>query len=108
MGPFALRLFGIFPMIAINYNSISDYYWDKNDNPNSFCCLVALGDFEGDEVCFFQLKIFVSLKPGQVLLFPSCWLLYENFLIIKEIGHSIIYYIYSMLFHNHRDFTNLH
>ena len=94
-------------MIAINYNSISDYHWDENDDPNSFCCLVALGDFEGGEVCFPQLKIFVSLKPGQVLLFPSRWLLHGNFPVIKGIRHSIVYYIHSMLFHNHRDFTKL-
>jgi len=107
-GPFAPRLFGVFPMIAINYNSISDYHWDENDDPNSFCCLVALGDFEGGEVCFPQLKIFVSLKPGQVLLFPSRWLLHGNFPVIKGIRHSIVYYIHSMLFHNHRDFTKLY
>src|SRR5947207_7291894 len=86
-------------------NCISDYHWDENDDPNSFCCLVALGDFEGGEVCFPQLKIFVSLKPGQVLLFPSRWLLHGNFPVIKGIRHSIVYYIHSMLFHNHRDFT---
>ncbi|RIB24233.1 hypothetical protein C2G38_2169140 [Gigaspora rosea] len=45
--PFAPRPFGVFPMIAINYNTISDYHWDKNDKPNSLCCLVALGDFKG-------------------------------------------------------------
>src|SRR5207247_2211616 len=45
-GAFAPRPFGVFPMIAINYNTISDYHWDENDESNSFCCLVALGDFE--------------------------------------------------------------
>ncbi|CAJ0837198.1 7555_t:CDS:2 [Entrophospora sp. SA101] len=46
-GPFALRSFGVFPMIAINYNTISDCHWDTNDVENGFCCLVVLGDFEG-------------------------------------------------------------
>ncbi|CAG8574706.1 2018_t:CDS:2, partial [Racocetra persica] len=41
-----------FLMIAINYNTVSDYHWDENDEPNSLCCLVALGDFEGGELCF--------------------------------------------------------
>ena len=63
-GPFAPRSFGIFPMIAINYNTISDFHWDEHDEPNCFCCLIALGDFDGGELCFPQLKIIVSLRPG--------------------------------------------
>ncbi|CAG8706881.1 52_t:CDS:1, partial [Funneliformis mosseae] len=35
-GPFAPRSFGIFPMIAINFNTISDFHWDKNDEANCF------------------------------------------------------------------------
>ncbi|KAF0419877.1 calnexin independence factor cif1 [Gigaspora margarita] len=64
-------------MIAINYNAISNYHWDKNDEPNSLCCFVALGDFKEDELCFPQLKIIVLLRPGQVIVFFSCLLLYE-------------------------------
>ncbi|CAG8828710.1 14407_t:CDS:1, partial [Racocetra persica] len=41
-GPFAPRSFRIFPMIAINFNTISDYYWDDHDEPNSLYVLVAL------------------------------------------------------------------
>lgn len=69
-GSFAPRPFGVFLMIAINYNTICDYHWDKNDEPNSLCCLVALGDFKGGELCFPQLKIIVPLRPGQVIVFP--------------------------------------
>ncbi|GBC53468.2 hypothetical protein GLOIN_2v1721053 [Rhizophagus irregularis DAOM 181602=DAOM 197198] len=57
MGPFVPRTFGIFPTIAINFNVISNYHWDSNDDPNGFCFLVALGDFEGGELCFPQLQI---------------------------------------------------
>ena len=64
-GPFAPRLFGVFPMIAINYNSISDYHWDENDDPNSFCCLVALGDFESETERDENGKIILEPKPSQ-------------------------------------------
>ncbi len=37
------KSFGIFPMIAINFNVIG------KDEPNGLCFLVALGDFEGGE-----------------------------------------------------------
>jgi len=67
--PFAPKSFGVFPMIAINFNTISDYHWDEHDEPNSLCCLVALGDFEGGELCFPQLQIIVPLRPGQIVAF---------------------------------------
>ena len=50
--PFALKSFGIFPMIAINFNTISDYHWDEHDELNSLCYLVALGNFDSGQLCF--------------------------------------------------------
>ncbi|CAJ0920761.1 17000_t:CDS:2 [Entrophospora sp. SA101] len=76
-GPFAPRPFGVFPMIAINYNIISDYHWDAKDEANCFCCLVILGDFEGCELCFPQLQIVVVVQPGQVVAFSSHFLLHD-------------------------------
>ncbi|RHZ48043.1 hypothetical protein Glove_562g3 [Diversispora epigaea] len=76
-GPFAPRTFGVFPMITINYNTISDFHWYKHDEPNSLCCLVALGNFEGGELCFPQLQIVIPLRPGQVVAFSSCLLLHD-------------------------------
>ncbi|CAG8613031.1 21670_t:CDS:2, partial [Racocetra persica] len=64
-GPFAPRSFRIFLMIAINYNTTSDYHWDEHDEPNSLCYLVTLREFEGGELCFPQLQIVVPLQPGQ-------------------------------------------
>ncbi|KAF0532736.1 calnexin independence factor cif1 [Gigaspora margarita] len=99
-GPFAPRPFGIFPMIAINYNTTSDYYWDEHDEPNSLCCLVALGEFEGGELCFPQLQIVVPLQPGQVVAFSSRLLLHGNFPLTKGIRHSIVYFVHETFFHN--------
>ena len=63
-GPFALRAFRIFLTIAINFNAISNYHWDSNDNLDELCFLVALGDFKGSELCFFQFQIVIKLKSG--------------------------------------------
>lgn len=101
--PFALRPFGIFPMIIINYNTISDYHWDEHDEPNSLCCLVAFREFEGGELCFPQLQIVVLLWPGQVVVFSSCLLLHGNFPLTKGIRHSIVYFVHDTFFHNHKN-----
>ena len=93
LGPFVSRSFGIFPTIAINFNVISNYHWDSNDTPEGLCFLVALGDFEGGELCFPQLQIVVKLKSGQVVAFPSYLLLHGNLPITRGIRFSIVYFM---------------
>ncbi|CAG8607712.1 24431_t:CDS:2, partial [Racocetra persica] len=55
-GPFVLKPFGVFLMIAINFNTTSDYYWDEHDETNSLCVLVVLGNYERGELCFLSFK----------------------------------------------------
>ena len=93
------RAFGIFPTIAINFNAISNYHWDSNDNLDGLCFLVTLGDFEGGELCFPQLQIVIKLKSGQIVAFSSCLLLYGNLLITKGIRFSIVYLCIEASFH---------
>jgi len=107
-GVFGPKPFGAFPMIAINFNTISDYHWDEHDEPNSLCCLVALGDFEGGELCFPQLQIIVPLRPGQIVAFSSRLLLHGNFPITRGIRHSVVYFVHSMFFHHLRDFSSIY
>jgi hypothetical protein len=103
LGPFVPRPFGIFPMIAINFNTISDYHWDENDAPNSLCCLVPLGDFQGGELYFPQLRTLVPLRPDQVVAFSSHFLLHGNFPLTHGIRHSIVYFIHNVCFNNNLD-----
>ena len=95
-GPFAPKSFGIFPIIVINFNTISDYHWDEHDEPNSLCCLVTLGDFDGGQLCFPQLQIVIPLRPGQIVAF---W----NFPVIRGIRNSIVYFVHKYFF---RDLTH--
>jgi hypothetical protein len=95
-------------MIVINFNTISDFHWDEHDDPNSLCCLVALGDFEGGELCFPQLQIVIPLKPGQVIAFSSRLLLHGNLPVTKGIRHSVVYFVHSMFFHHLRNFTQVY
>jgi len=95
-------------MVAVNFNTISDYHWDEHDEPNSLCCLVALGDFEGGELCFPQLQIIVPLRPRQVVAFSSRLLLHGNFPVTRGIRHSIVYFVHSTFFHHLRDFSSIY
>ncbi|RIA93651.1 hypothetical protein C1645_761796, partial [Glomus cerebriforme] len=116
--PFIPRSFGIFLMIALNFNVISNYHWNNNDDSNGLCFVIALGDFEGGELCFSQLEIIVELKPGQVVTFPFKLLLHANLLITRGIRFSIVSYVSKGFFlkntkdteitntNNHQDFFN--
>jgi hypothetical protein len=107
-GPFGPKPFGIFPMIGINYNTISNYHIDANDEANCLCILVALGDFKGGELCFPQLKIVVSIKPGQVVAFRSRLLLHGNCIVTEGIRHSIVYYVHSNFFKKSTRFKKIY
>ncbi|RHZ76539.1 hypothetical protein Glove_196g94 [Diversispora epigaea] len=95
-------------MIAVNFNTISDNYCDKHDNPNCLCILIALGNFDGGELCFFQLKIIIPLCPNQIVAFSSRLLLHGNLPVKRGICHSIVYFVHSSFFHNLRDFTKVY
>ncbi|RIB22370.1 hypothetical protein C2G38_2033635 [Gigaspora rosea] len=56
-GAFGPKLFGAFLMIAINYNTISDYHWDEHDELNSLCFLVALGTMKEANFVFHNSRL---------------------------------------------------
>ncbi|RHZ62057.1 hypothetical protein Glove_344g83 [Diversispora epigaea] len=100
LSSFVLKPFGIFPIIAINFNTISDYHWDENDASNCLCCLVLLGDFQGGELYFPQLRTLVPLRPGQIVTFSSYFLLHGNFPLTRGIKHNIVYFVHNVYFNN--------
>ena len=101
------RAFEIFPTIVINFNAISNYHWNSNDNLDGLCFLVTLGDFKGGELCFPQLQIVIKLKSGQVVAFSSCLLLHDNLLITKGIRFSIVYFVHRSFFSHENILKNL-
>ncbi|RHZ79024.1 hypothetical protein Glove_152g66 [Diversispora epigaea] len=107
LGPFAPRSFGIFPMIAINYNIVSNYHWDLSDASNCLCCLIPLGNFQGGDLYFPQLHVRVPLQPGQVVAFDSHNLLHGNLPLISGIRHSIIYFVHQNFFHKEDNYSNM-
>ncbi|RHZ49680.1 hypothetical protein Glove_518g12 [Diversispora epigaea] len=107
LGPFALRSFGIFPMIAINYNIVSNYHWDLSDASNCLCCLIPLGNFQGGDLYFPQLHVRVPLQPGQVVAFDSHHLLHSNLPLISGIRHNIVYFVHQNFFYKEDNYSNM-
>ncbi|RHZ46101.1 hypothetical protein Glove_634g7 [Diversispora epigaea] len=107
LGPFVPRSFGIFLMIAINYNIVSNYHWDLSDASNGLCCLIPLGNFQGGDLYFPQLHVRVPLQPGQVVAFDSHNLLHGNLPLISGIRHSIVYFVHQNFFHKKDNYNNM-
>src|SRR5215216_6135018 len=84
-------------MCAINFNTLCGYHIDCHDNKYGFCWLVPLGEWEGEDLIFSQLKVQVKLKPGNILAFRSNLLLYEN-LLCSGVRHSLVFFTYNNLF----------
>ncbi|CAG8790924.1 33124_t:CDS:2, partial [Racocetra persica] len=78
-GPFVPKPFGVFSIIAINFNTTSDYYWDEHNEANR-----------------------------QVIAFVSHLLLHGNFSVTKGIQHSIVYFVHDIFFYHLRKFTKVY
>ncbi len=42
------KSFETFLTVAINYNTISSFYWDPKDHSNTLCIVYSLSLFEGE------------------------------------------------------------
>jgi predicted 2-oxoglutarate/Fe(II)-dependent dioxygenase YbiX len=91
------KLFKVFAMLAINYNSISPFHIDINDN--GMCTIVPVGNWEGGELIIPHLEIMLKLIKGQVLMFRSSLLIHGNAL-AKGVRFSMVFFSYNNTFKN--------
>ena len=84
-------------MCAINFNTLCGYHIDRHDDKYGFCWLVPLGEWKGRNLIFPQLKVWVKLKPGNILAFRSNLLVHEN-LPYSDIRHSLVFFTHNNLF----------
>jgi hypothetical protein len=82
-------------MCAVNFNTICGYHIDQNDD--GFCWIVPLGEWEGGDLIFPQLKVRIKLKPGNILAFRSNLLLHGN-LPCSGVRHSLVFFTHNNLF----------
>ena len=84
-------------MCAINFNTISGYHIDRDDDKYGFCWLVPLGEWEGGDLIFPQINVRIKLKPGNILLFRSNLLVHGN-LPCLGVRHSLVFFTHNNLF----------
>ncbi|CAG8730949.1 5772_t:CDS:2, partial [Rhizophagus irregularis] len=76
--PQVKKLFKVFGMCAVNFNTICGCHIDRDDDKYGFCWLVPLGEWKGGDLIFPQLNIRIKLKPGNILAFRSNLLVHGN------------------------------
>lgn len=63
--------FGSWHMAALNVNVAVTPHADKEDHLEGICCVIALGDFDGGELCFPSKLVCVKMRHGTIVLFHS-------------------------------------
>jgi hypothetical protein len=84
-------------MCAVNFNTISGYHMDRDDDKYGFCWLVPLGEWEGSNLIFPQLNMQIKLKRENILAFRSNLLVHGN-LQCSGIRHSLVFFTHNNLF----------
>ena len=107
LGPNVPKPFGIFPTVAINFNVICQFHRDVKDHQNTLCVVCPLGNFEGGELTFPELKLVIHIKQGQAVAFRSNILVHGNLPVITGIRHSLVGYIHYTLIKQKRNFESL-
>ena len=68
-------LFSAWAAANLNVNTAVASHRDKFDMPDGICCVLVFGDFEGGELCFPEMVIFVKhctmLSPPTNIFFKS-------------------------------------
>ncbi|CAG8641227.1 8033_t:CDS:2 [Paraglomus brasilianum] len=107
LGPNVPKSFGAFPTVAINFNIICQFHRDLKDHRNTLCVVCPLGNFEGEELTFPELKLIVHVKQGQAVAFRSNLLVHGNLPVVAGVRHSVVFYIYSTVIKQKRKFGSL-
>ncbi|VDB87439.1 unnamed protein product [Peniophora sp. CBMAI 1063] len=58
-----------FAGLVVNVNVITRMHRDKKDK--KFCCIIALGDWEGGDLCFYEQGLVFPLRSGDLIVFRS-------------------------------------
>lgn len=85
-----------FTMCVINVGGTSAHY-DKQDEPEGYCCMVPLGKFTGGDLVFREHKIRLALQPGDMVFFHSRNILHENLPFTGE-RHSLVFTTHHNVF----------
>ena len=107
LGSYVPKSFGIFPTVSINFNIICQFHRDLKDHRNTLCVVCPLGNFEGGELTFPELKLVIHVKQGQAVAFRSNILVHGNLPVIAGIRHSLVFYIHNTLIKQKRKFEDL-
>ena len=62
--------------MVINLNAATLAHRDCKDQ--GLCVVIAIGDFQGGELCLYEPGLVVPLRPGDIIVFPSTRITHFN------------------------------
>jgi hypothetical protein len=61
---------------VLNFCVSTDGHRDHIDK--KICIVIPFGEWEGGEICLYELGLVIKLKAGDILVFPSCDITHFN------------------------------
>jgi len=65
-----------FSGLVVNLCVSTDGHRDLKDK--RICVVIPFGEWEGGEICLYELGLVIKLKAGDILIFPSCDITHFN------------------------------
>ena len=62
--------------LVINLNAVTRAHRDSKDD--TMCLVLALGDFEGGDLCLYEPGLVIPLRHGKFVVFPSGDITHSN------------------------------
>ena len=62
--------------LVINLNAVTRAHRDSKDD--TMCLVLALGNFEGGDLCLYEPGLVVPLRQGHFIIFPSARITHFN------------------------------
>ena len=78
-----------FSGIVINICVSTTGHRDRSDK--HICVVIPFGDWQGGEICLYELGLIIKLNPGDILIFPSCDITHFN-LHFSGIRGSVVFH----------------
>jgi hypothetical protein len=67
-----------FPFSGIVVNFCVSTSGHRDGNDHRLCVVIPFGKWSGGELCLHELGLVIDLKPGDILIFPSCDITHFN------------------------------
>ena len=85
---------------VLNLNVATKAHRDRKDY--HLCLVVAVGRFEGGELCMVETGLVLEIQPGDIVVFPSSNITHFNLHFKGKLFYNFAFLVISISYHSPR------